>query len=116
MLKPDLITLLLCKSQWRPSICLIGWLSHYMSNVGRQNTSRSFFFTWSLISPLTHTARTLWLTLTEMRDAEKRQLLNAPVSPQSLFRVMVETSHRELEPPFRQRLFKKSRFRAKLNG
>ncbi|KAL0146542.1 hypothetical protein M9458_058173 [Cirrhinus mrigala] len=32
----------------------------------------------------------LWLTLTEMRDAEKRQLLDAPVSPQSLFGVAVE--------------------------
>ncbi|KAL0154925.1 hypothetical protein M9458_049188, partial [Cirrhinus mrigala] len=31
--------------------------------------------------------RHLWLTLTEMRDAEKRQLLDAPVSPQGLFGV-----------------------------
>ncbi len=34
--------------------------------------------------------RHLWLTLTEMRDAEKQQLLDAPVSPQGLFGVTVE--------------------------
>ncbi len=32
----------LCNSQWRPSIHLIGWLSRYISDVGRQSTSESF--------------------------------------------------------------------------
>ncbi len=57
MLKPDWISLWLCNSRWRPSIRLIGWLSRYISDVRRQNTSESFSFTWSLISPLTYTTR-----------------------------------------------------------
>ncbi len=42
MLKPDWLTLLLCNSQWHPSIRLIGWLSRYISDVERQNTTESF--------------------------------------------------------------------------
>ncbi len=41
ILKPGWIPLLLCNSQWHPSIHLIGWLSRYISDVGRQNTSES---------------------------------------------------------------------------
>ncbi len=41
MLKPNLITLLLCNSQCLRGSHLIGWFSHYVSDVGHQNTSES---------------------------------------------------------------------------